>query len=60
MTTSKGLDAIAGERNSQLSGRYTPEHDAKYTGNQLVYAAEAHIFAATGDQDLGGGCLALG
>lgn len=49
---SKGMQAIQGEKDSQKTRGFTPEHDAKYTKNELLDAAEAHIYAATGDEDL--------
>lgn len=47
---SKGIEAITGERASQLSRGYTLAHDAKYTNNELSVAAEAHLAAAMGDE----------
>lgn len=41
---SKGIEAIQAERNSQPVRGYTTEHDAKYTKNELLLAAEAHLY----------------
>lgn len=46
-----GIEAIKGERESQPGRGYTKEHDAKHTGNELIYAAEAHLAAAEGSID---------
>lgn len=50
---SKGIQAIQAERDSQPARGFTPRLDATYTNNQLVDAAEAYIYCATGDEDLG-------
>lgn len=43
-----GIEAIKGERDSQLSRGFDKEHDARHTAYQLVDAAVAHIDAYQG------------
>lgn len=50
MTMSKGMQAIQGEYD-HAQEKYG-ENDKKHTKDQLIYAAEAHIYAADGETDL--------
>lgn len=44
-----GIEAIKGERDSQLSRGFDQEHDSNYINDELLDAAVAHINAAAGD-----------
>lgn len=52
MTTSKGMQAIGAERQSQIDRGYDEGHDALYTHNELLDAADAYQEAALGDMNM--------